>query len=73
MLGALSAGQALARAVAPVAAGHLFDMGELRGGDLDFAYTAMAGAPALAALFTFAAYKAMPGDVLSQGEKKKEK
>jgi len=73
MLGALSAGQALARAVAPVAAGYLFDMGELRGGDLDFAYTAMAGAPALAALFTFAAYKAMPGDVLSQGEKKKEK
>jgi len=57
LLGSLSASQALARAVAPVVTGHLFDMAPM---NTDFAYTTLAVAPAVAAAITVAAFAAMP-------------
>jgi len=57
LLGSLSASQALARALAPVVTGSLFDAIP---DDADFAYTALAAAPAVAATITAAAFATMP-------------
>merc|ERR1712217_571028 len=59
LLGSLSASQALARAVAPVVTGYLFDM---KPGVLDFAYTILAIAPLLAAVITAFAYASLPAE-----------
>eukprot|EP00929_Paragymnodinium_shiwhaense_P008093 TRINITY_DN112014_c0_g1_i1.p1 TRINITY_DN112014_c0_g1~~TRINITY_DN112014_c0_g1_i1.p1 ORF type:complete len:459 (-),score=80.17 TRINITY_DN112014_c0_g1_i1:163-1539(-) len=71
LLGLLSASQALARAVAPLAVGHLFDIAPA--GDLDFAYMVSAAAPALAALITLAAYATMPPLPAAETAAKQEK
>jgi len=53
MLGSLTSVQALARAVAPMVTGHLFD---ISAGDHDFAYTALALTTGVAAMIVLAVY-----------------
>eukprot|EP01062_Namystynia_karyoxenos_P000089 TRINITY_DN10021_c0_g1_i1.p1 TRINITY_DN10021_c0_g1~~TRINITY_DN10021_c0_g1_i1.p1 ORF type:complete len:492 (+),score=169.45 TRINITY_DN10021_c0_g1_i1:104-1579(+) len=63
VLGTLEATKALARAVAPVSTGYLFDIAPE--GDLDYAYTYLAILPAAALVITEVAYAVMPaGQVL---------
>jgi len=59
-LGALSASQALARAIAPVFTGYLFDIAPT--GDLDFAYSILALGPILAMLVSFVPRGAVEGE-----------
>lgn len=69
MLGSLTSVQALARAVAPMATGHLFD---ISAGDLDFAYTALALSTGAAAVIVLALYALIARSVLETKSAKAE-